>query len=130
MRYHHVAAVRAQLAARYKFTTCNKMLSALRGVLKACWRLGLMSGEDYQLARSVEAVTGTSLPAGREITAGERAALLDVCYADPTPLGRRDAALFALLYGCGLRRAEVAALDVADYDAARQCFTLVGKRQK
>src|SRR5690242_12780682 len=35
LRYHHAAAIRQQLASRYAATTANKMLSALRGVLKA-----------------------------------------------------------------------------------------------
>ena len=28
-------------------SSINKKLSALRGVLETCWRLGLMSGDDY-----------------------------------------------------------------------------------
>ena len=37
LRFQHTAAIRAQLAERYRAATANKMLSALRGTLKAAW---------------------------------------------------------------------------------------------
>ena len=71
LRFQHTTAVRSQLAERYAHTTANKMLSALRGVLKAAWQLGQMSAEDYHKAVSVKSVPGESLPAGRAIKSGE-----------------------------------------------------------
>ncbi len=60
LRYQHTAFIRATLAQAYKPTTANKMLSALRGVLKECFRLGYMSAEDYQRARDLPAIKGSS----------------------------------------------------------------------
>src|SRR3989337_1860538 len=51
VRFQHAAVVRAKLAEMYAASTANKMLSALRGVLKAAWQLDLMSFEDYGKAR-------------------------------------------------------------------------------
>jgi len=118
VRFQHAAVVRAKLAEMYAASTANKMLSALRGVLKAAWQLDLMSFEDYGKARSVEGVSGQTLPAGRELQPGEIGGLLQVCESDPSPAGARDAAIIALLYSCGLRREETVKLDLEDYDPA------------
>jgi site-specific recombinase XerD len=117
LRYQHAQALRSRLTEQYKPATANKVLSALRGVLREAWRLGLVTSEDYRRAADVEAVKGESLPPGRAAAAGELKSLLAVCSADDSAAGARDAALLALLYGGGLRRSEAVALDVADYDA-------------
>ena len=130
MRYEHAVAIRAALSERYAAATANKMLSALRGVLKTAWHLGLMTAEDCQRARSVRNVGGSVLPAGRALTAGEIEALLNVCANDPTPAGARDGALIAVLRAGGLRRAEVCTLALADYNPADDSLTVRGKRNK
>lgn len=117
LRYQHTQAVRAALAARYAPATANRMLAALRGVLRECWRLGQIDAETYHRAADLPAVRGTTLPRGRALTHGELRALFAACAADPSPAGRRDAALLAVLYGAGLRRSEAAALHRSDYDA-------------
>lgn len=114
LRFQHTAAIRAALAERYSHTTANRMLSALRGVLKAAWELGLMPDADYHRAASIKAVKGETLPAGRAATAGELRALFGAL--DDSPGATRDAALLAVLYGAGLRRAEVVELDLSDYE--------------
>jgi site-specific recombinase XerD len=111
----HLEAIRSELRERYKPATANKYLAAIRGVLKAAWKLDLISTDEYQKAISVDPVRGETLPRGRALTSGELRALFEACAADQTPAGRRDAALMAVLYGAGLRRAEAVALDLADY---------------
>lgn len=130
MRYQHTAAIRAQLMNRYKPATANRMLAALRGVLREAWRLGLMTAEDYRRAADVGNIRESSLPAGRGLSAGEIAALLQGCEADPSPAGARDGALIALLYGAGLRREEVVRLDLADYDPENGRLLIHGKGRK
>lgn len=130
LRFQHTAAIRSKLIEKYSAATANKMLSALRGVLKAAWRLGLMDADDYTRAADIKSVSGSTLPAGRALTAGEIAALLEACASDPTPAGARDAALIALLRAGGLRRAEICALDLDDYTPADGQLIIKGKRNK
>jgi site-specific recombinase XerD len=128
--YQHTAAVRSLLAERYAPATANKLLSALRGVLKEAWRLGLTDAETYQRAADLASVRGDRLLRGRGLSSGELAALLRVCMDDSTPAGVRDAALIGVLYGAGLRRSEAAALALDDYDAETASLTVLGKGNK
>ena len=128
LRHQHTAAIRSRLAEQYSPSTANKMLAAMRGVLKAAWRLGLMDGETYHRAIAVPSVKGCALPKGRSLTAGELRALFDACRADKSAAGRRDAALLAVCYGAGLRRSEAAGLDVADYAADTGAMTIRGAK--
>jgi len=130
LRYQHTAAIMARLADNYKPATANKMRVALRRVLKEAWRLGLMSAEEYQRAADVRAITGETLPAGRELGSGEIAALMNDCESAPTAAGARDAAIIGLMYGTGLRREDVIALDLADFEQDSGRLVIRGKRTK
>lgn len=116
LRYEHVAAIRQRLAERYAPASANRMLSSLRGVLREGWNLGMLPAEDYHRAIAVKAVKGSRLPPGRALTAGEIRTLFRGCAEDRRPAGVRDAALLAILYGAGIRRAEAVALDVTDFE--------------
>ena len=118
LRYSHMQAIRTALAEQFAAATANRLLSGLRGVLKAAFLMGLMSADDFQRAVMVKAVTGQSIPAGRAVSAGEIKALMADCENDPTPAGTRDAAIIAALYAAGLRRAELVGLTLADYTPA------------
>jgi integrase len=130
IRFQHLAALRSKLQEHYKPATVNKMLAAVRGVLKAAWQMGQITAEDYHKAVSVKSVKNDTLPAGRELTIGELTALMSACVNDKTNAGARDAAIIALMYSCGLRREEVVRLDLADYDAESGRLVVRGKGGK
>lgn len=131
LRYTHTTAVRSVLAERYAPSTANKMLAALRGVLKEAWRLGLMDAETYRRASDLPGIRGERLPRGRALTTGELRSLFRVCGDDPTPAGARDAAMLAVLYGSGLRRSELVSLDLSDYEPENGAVTVrQGKGRK
>ena len=131
----HTAVIRAHLAGKYAPSTANKMLSAMKGVLKACFRLGLMTADERDRASDIAPVRGTRLPPGRSIPRGELCALFAVCAReaeDPKLRARgvRDAAMLALLYVGGLRRTELASLKVRDYDPETGTLRVRGKGNK
>jgi site-specific recombinase XerD len=131
----HTALIRTYLADKYAPATANKMLSALKGVLKACFRLGLMTADERDRSSDVAPVRGTSLPPGRSLEEHELISLFESCAKDAAgkkleARGIRDAAILALLYIGGLRRAELANLKLGDYDPETRTLLVHGKGNK
>ncbi|ABA24691.1 Phage integrase [Trichormus variabilis ATCC 29413] len=115
LRYQHTMAIRAELMEKYAPATANKMLAALRRVLKEAQRLGQMTPEDYAKAADIKRVKSSGLPKGRALSSDELGKLLNVCVEDESIFGVRDAAMLMILR-VGLRRGEVVNLDLADLD--------------
>jgi len=130
LRYQHTAAIRAEVAKRYAPATANKILAALRGVLREAWRLGYMSAEDFERACDLGPIHGETVPAGRELSNGEILALMQACGRDHSPAGTRDAAIIGIAYTCGLRRAEIVGLELDDFTANSGKILIRGKGKK
>jgi site-specific recombinase XerD len=114
LRYQHVAAMRARLEEQdLTVATINHTLAAVRGVVREAWRLDLIDAQVKERILDVKGIKADTLPKGRHVDAGEIAALFRAC--DDSPVGARDAAMLALLYGCGLRRSEAVTVELADY---------------
>jgi site-specific recombinase XerD len=135
LRFSHTTAIRAALARavsenRYAPATANKHLAALRGALKAAWRLGLMETDNYLRAVDLRPIPGSRLPAGRNVAQSELVSLLASCRADASRAGVRDAAVIGLSYLSGTRRAELVALGLGDIDTEPAAIRVVGKGGK
>jgi integrase len=115
LRVAHTTALASRLAERYAPSTARQRIAALRGVLKACWRLDLITEHDYRKAIDIDPVRGDAPDNGRALAPTEIAALLAACHADATITGIRDYAVVALLYNAGLRRSELVSLGFEDY---------------
>ncbi|MCG5531549.1 hypothetical protein LRD18_11910 [Halorhodospira halochloris] len=59
VRYEQAQALRSRLAERYAPASANKILAALRSVLKEAWRLGLMDAETYRRATDFSPSAGS-----------------------------------------------------------------------
>lgn len=110
----HTMAIRAELVRSDAApATVNRHLSALRGVLRSAWRLGLMNADDYHRAADVACIEAESIDAGRMLNEGELQAIFRTVDGDAFR-DARDRAILAVMYGCGLRRSEVCGLAVDD----------------
>lgn len=130
LRYQHVAALRSRLMDEYAPATANKMLCAVRGVMKQAWSLGYIDAEEYNKIKAVKGVAGSTVPAGRALTEAEIEVMLQSCAEDETAAGARDGALLVLLRAGGLRRAEMCTLSIDDYDAINKTLLVRGKGNK
>jgi len=131
LRPEHTGKLRSRLQSLYSPATANRYLSALRGVLKAAWRLEYIDRDTMERTLDVAPIRGKREPKGRGLAQDELAAVFEVCSADENAAaGARDGAVLALLYGGGLRRTEVAMLDLEDVDPERRTLRVVGKGDK
>ena len=130
LRFQHTQIIRSMLSRELAPSTANKCLSAMRGVLKAAWRLGQMSAEDYHRAVDIPPVRGTRLPPGRRLSVGEMTDFFQHCAHENAPGAYLDAALFAVMAGGGLRRSEVCALDLKHFHPDDQVLRVRGKGNK
>ena len=124
LRYQHTAAVRTALMENYAPAAANKMLCALRRVLKEALKLELLDATAYSYAADLPSIREEKKFWGRALSAAEIAAVMGACAADPTVKGRRDAALLAILRGSGIRRAELVNLELKDFDPSTKSLQI------
>lgn len=116
--FQHLAQVRNLLKQQGKAAnTINLTLSALRGVMKACFNLKLIDADQLLSINAVKPVRSSRLPSGRSLTGNDIQKLLRVCKRDKTVTSKRDLAILTLMLCTGLRRSEVVALTVDDFDS-------------
>jgi integrase len=104
-------------ALRVKPSSLVKTGSVIRGLSKALWTAGLIDGEKRLRIDDLPRHRSATLAAGRSLSEAEVRSLARVCRADCSPAGPRDATiLVGLGVSGGLRRAEMCALRLEDYD--------------
>ncbi len=117
IEYQHLSTIRNTLQEQGKAAnTINLNLSAIKGVMKACFNLGLISADQLMRLNDIKRVRGKRLPSGRSLSAQEIKKLYRVCTQDNSPAGKRDHAIIAVMLATGIRRSEVIAIDVDDYN--------------
>lgn len=105
LRRHHIRGLLEMLQVSGRApATINTYLSALKGTAREAWMMKQMDTESYQQIFSVRAVRGSRLTRGRALAPLEIHALFRSCEQDGGCKGPRDAAMLAVMLGCGLRR--------------------------
>lgn len=110
--------------------TINAVLSMLKGVALQAWELKIIGDHQYLRIKNTKAIRGQRIPKRRWLDKTDVVKLLDQCLADDRLQGLRDAALLALLYGCGLRRSEVVGIDLEHMNLKEESIRILGKGNK
>ncbi len=88
--------------------------------------LATRTNQCRELHRAVDlpSIRGVSSLRGRALTPGELRKIAVACSEDASPAGPRDAAMLALGAAGGLRRSEIVALNIGEYDADTGALTI------
>lgn len=128
----HMTAADARTGKpRFAPTTAQGRLTAVKRLLGFARDLGQISEDHLRLISRCPNVKGCRLTSGRRVEPGELRMLfasLDVA----SPMDARNACLFALLYGAGLRRKEACSVNVDDVelDVPSPAVRVIGKGNK
>jgi integrase len=112
LRAMDVIRIRERLVATRQAASVNRILSGVRGVMRECLRIGFISPECYL---EICEVSGVPLPKRETndlIKGDDIEAAIQDCIDEKTDGGFRDAAILALIAYDGLKRSEIAGLDV------------------
>lgn len=128
--YADTSAMQAQLVESGRTPDyCRKLITGLRGVLKASKKLRLMSADAYELAVDLERIRGSRVRNVKDLSVGDLEKLLAATRSDRKRMrALRDRALLALLAGGGLRREEAAIITIDRFDGRR--LVVLGKGDK
>lgn len=124
------AFINAQHERALRPSTINTYLSTLKSVARHAWLLEQIDDKEFHRILSIKALRGTRIAQGRALAAHELKAIFTHLSTDLTMTRVRDAALFALLFGCGLRRGEVVALNIEDLDLDGGTVRVIAKGDK
>jgi integrase len=119
----------AMLDRKLSPSTINVRLSAVRKLIGEAKRNGILNGEQAARMADIPSIPQQGTRLGNWLTREQAKELLTV--PDRTTVkGKRDAAILALLVGCALRRAELAALKMEDIQQREGRWVIADLRGK
>lgn len=132
LRFADTSALQARLVAEGRNPDyTKKIVSSLKGVLKASVDLELMSLEQFARSTRLAKVRGSRIRNVRNLRVGDLEALLASTRDDSQPMrALRDRAMLALLAGGGLRRAEAAYVTTEHFNRSTRILRVLGKGSK
>lgn len=123
-----VLAIRNSAMATYQRATVSRDQTALKTMLRCCWRVGLLDYDEYKRTVDLPRLPRVDgVPPGRLLTPDELGQLLTDCQRDPNPTkGLRDAAAIITAASTGVRRGELVALPTPALALADRLIYLSG----
>lgn len=110
-----IALGQTRLTETLSPASANTARAALRGTLRAAWRLGLLDGERWRRLSDNPPARGSRQPKGRALTMSEQAKLLEEAARVGGSASVRNVALLCVALGAGLRRAEILGLRPSNF---------------
>ena len=111
-------------------STASLYISAIRGIFNAGFVRKQIDGDTLARIRAVKSYRGKRLARGKNLKRNLIRDLMSACDNDDKPQGVRDAALIAILYGSGMRKAESVRFTVTDIDFEAGTIRVIGKNNK
>lgn len=109
--------------------TIGLYLSVIKSVLKEAYLLDLITTKQFERIKTVKRPLDHRDKVHHILTVQQYEKLLLKCN-DNSNAGKRDAAIFAIIVGCGLRRFEAAKLLTSDINIQDKQLTVEGKGKK
>ncbi|MEQ1965601.1 tyrosine-type recombinase/integrase [Xenorhabdus nematophila] len=110
--------------------TINLILCAIKGVAEEARASRLMETDHYHDVKNIKRIRGSRVSRGRMLARSEVKKIFTFLDSQTTGAAIRDAALISLMFGCGLRRSEVADLDIDHIDVENNKINIHGKGNK
>jgi integrase len=130
IRAIHIEALRGELLKTRAPATVARILSLARVCCELVYLDGAITEREWLAIQKVEAPRGSRETKRRHVPDREVVKMFQVLAADDSPKARRDAAILAMAFGCGLRRDEIARLELGDFDRDEGEVRVIGKGNK
>ncbi len=132
VRYEHAVEILSWVREAYPSpAAANAIRAALRGVLKQCWLLRYLDGDEWMRIRDIAPAKGSRLPRGRNIEPEEMRKLFSLLAREGTAVAARDAAWMAVAQASGgMRLDETLSLTMADFQPGERGYRVIGKGNK
>ena len=120
VNYQDMLQIRAMLQhAGWAARSINRAQVAIRNIVKIAVMMKLADSEQLSQLSSLSQLKHAEYP-GTALTQKQVQALFALLERSRTETGIRNIAMFAVLLGTGLRRSELVALELKDFDANKQ----------
>lgn len=127
LKPQHLRLIRDSLIGNLSPRTVNRVLSAIRGVMRVEAQWGRVSGKELVEIETVQNVPVRDVELGRLVKREDMEKLIRTCMNDRSAFGARDGAMISLIYTCGLRPKEAARLMASQVHLSKEPILWSGR---